>query len=467
MARTRAEIGAPGLPIFAGRVNMDPNVRLRGRDKIRILREMAYDEPAASAFLAACKHLLRTDVQVQPSGSTEPDKRAAAFLGECLDDMRDSLAQQIRQIYSMLWAGYDIAELVYKRRTPGLSKYPDGRIGWAAWAHRRQESFERWEWDDKRQRVTGWTQRPAPDYALRSIPLMKAIHVTADDAEGDPEGMSLIRPMYRQWFFCKNVELLMGISLERFGTGIPVFSQSEENRTQLDPNSTEFQTLEDIAASVRQNEEAFVIEPWGWRFRFEPSPGLDAEVFLKAIQRYRLYMLQTVLADFIMLGSEGGAYALGKDKTELFLLALNGIQDRLLDALNRQAVTRLIRYNRDSFGGALTAPPVLTLPAIRRYDLQALAGFAEILSRIGTFHPTPEDEALFRKISDLPDVPLESLAPLYGTPPQIDTDEDDDGETDEPPDTEELPDDAAHEASSGDAMEDEGKPAMSEREGDE
>lgn len=405
MPRRRAEIGSPGLPIFSGLITMDPNKKLRGREAIRIFREMAYDEPAASAFLGACRNLLRTDYQVVPGGTSEGDKQAAAFVEECLDDMRESAQTQTRQLYSMLWAGYAYHELVWKRRE-------DGRVGWGAWAIRRQESFDRWQYDTRKNVITGWTQRPAPTFELRTIPIQKAIHVVSDDAEGSPEGMSLLRPMYRQWYFCKNVELLMGISLERFGTGIPVFSQAEGNTVQLDKDSDAFTLLEDMAASLRQNEEAYVIEPWGWRFRFEPSPGLDTKTFLEAIMRYRLYMLQTALADFIMLGSDSGSFALGKDKSDLFLLALNGIQERMVDALNRQAVDRLMRYNAGAFG-ALENPPKLTLPAIRKYDLEQLGGFAEILHRIGAFHVTPEDEALFRKISDLADAKPEDLEPLF------------------------------------------------------
>lgn len=442
MARTRAELGAPGLPIFGGYIQLDPNTRLRGVQKLRAFREMALDEPAAVAFLSACRNLLRTDVQVTPGGDTDPDKRAAEFVEQALDDMRDSIGTLLGQQASVLWAGFDLREIVYKRRTAGVSKYPDGRIGWATWALRRQESQERWEYDAKKHRVVAWTQRPAPDFMLRTIPLQRAIHTIADDSDGSPEGISPLRGMYRQWYFCKNVEILMGISLERFGTGIPVFSQAEGNTVQLDQDSAAFGLLEDIAASLRQNEEAYVIEPAGWRFRFEPSPGLDAQAFLAAIQRYRLYMLQSVLADFIMLGTEGGAYALGKDKSELFLMALNGVQNKMLEAINRQAVARLIRYNRDTFGGALTAPPVVTLPAIKRYDLAALGSFLQVINTVGAFHPTPEDEALLRKIADMPDVGMEELEELHATPepmepraprgPQaIDDDEDDDGE-DEP-----------------------------------
>jgi hypothetical protein len=399
MARTRAEIGSIGLPIFSGRVTLDPNAKLRGLQGIRIFREMAHDEPAAAAFLQAAYNLLRYDLQVEPGGTTANDQRATAFLASCLDDMRDPVATQLRQMYSMLWAGWSVSEIVYKRR-------PDGSVGWAAWAPRRQESFERWGYDTKTGRVTSFVQRPAPTYDLREIPLRKCVHLVADDSEGSPEGRSPFRAMYRQGFFVKNLELLLGISLERFGTGVPVF------QTQPGVPMTEdaLTSLEEIASALRQNENAYVILPAGIEFRFAPSPGLDAGHYLEAIRRMRTWMLATVLADFIALGTDGGAYALGKDKTELFLLALNGLQDRLLTALNRQAVAPLFRYN--DFGN-LTALPRLSLPAVRRYDLAGLASFAEILHRLGALHVTPADEAMFRKVSDLVDIDPATLEAAF------------------------------------------------------
>ena len=92
MARTRAEIGRPGLPLFNGYLtSFDPNKRLVGREKIRIFREMAYDEPAAVAFLAACRHLLRTDLQVVPGGDVGRLSSIDGVHWQWLQDPRDSI----------------------------------------------------------------------------------------------------------------------------------------------------------------------------------------------------------------------------------------------------------------------------------------------------------------------------------------------------------------------------------------
>lgn len=408
MPRPKAEIGAVGLPLFAGRLSLEYNANLRGAQGARTFREMLYEEPAAAAFFSACQHLLRTDVQVVPGGPTDADMRAADLIERSLDSLRGGAATAIRQMYTMIPFGWDVHEIVYGR-------LPDGAVGWRAWALRRQESLDSWGYDLRTGEVTSFTQRPAPTYDLRTIPLVKTVHLVSDDTEGSPEGRSALRAMYRQWFFCRNVELLLGISLERFGTGIPVIQQEADSQITLAPDSPEMETFEDIFAALRQNENAGVVIPKGFTFRFESSPGLDANIFLQAIMRFRTYMLQSVLADFIMLGVDGGAYSLGKDKTELFLLALNGMQERLLSALNRQAVPRLLAYNPQL--GTLTAPPRLTIPAVKRYDLERLGAFAKTLADLGAFHATPEDEVFFRRIGDLVDKDPSEVEELFSAEP--------------------------------------------------
>lgn len=410
MARTKAEIGSVGLPIWAGRLSLDPNVRLRGVQGMRIYRQMLLDEPACAALRTAILTLFRTDIQVNPGGDTTNDEAAAQFVEECLSDMRDGLPTILRQMAGMIFYGFGIHELVYKRRNGGNgSKYDDGRVGWASWALRRQATLERWDMDDKG-RVVAFVQRPEPDFTLRTIPLTKAIHLVADDSEASPEGVSWLRGMYRYWYMVTQFELLFGIALERFGTGMPVFSRTEDS-SNVQLTSEQEDTLAAIAAALRQNEEAYVLEPPGIRFRLEPSPGLDAAVYLDAIQRYRVWMLSTALAEFVALGTgDTGSWALGKSKIELFLRALTGFQDRLTDAINRQAIPRLFRYN--DFG-TLTDYPTVSLPAVREYDLAGLATFAKTLYDIGAYHPTPRDEELFRKISDLVDIDMDQLEQTF------------------------------------------------------
>lgn len=393
----RASIGATGLPLFSGHLRLDPNPKLTGLAAIRAYRDMAWNEPAARALLTTATNLLHADLVASAGGESDADKAAAEQCQAALDGMDVPVGTAVRQAYSMLWAGWAILEVVLR---PGA----DGTVTWAAWEYRRQDSMSRWLTGTNGQ-IVGWEQRPAPDYRVRQIPASRYLHVVADDSEGSPEGMSALRGMYRPWVMLRNLEMFLGISLERFGTGLPVF-EVDAAVGQLTERDTA--TLQAIGASLRQNEEAYLILPPGVRFRFAESPGLDAETYLEVIRYLRLVMLSTVLADFIGLGTQNsgaGAYSLSQDKSELFLLALNGWQARVVDAINRQVVAPLYRLprNQETRFGRITAPPKVSLPPVKRYDLEKLGSFLTVLDRVGAWTPTAEDEAYLRTISDLLD----------------------------------------------------------------
>jgi hypothetical protein len=401
MPRSPSEVGRPGLPIFSGRISLDKNPRLRWPAAGRVYRDMLDNEPAAAALWTAARTLLRTDVQVDAGGTDERHKRAGEHVEKSLADMRDSLDTKLKQQTSAMFYGFDVHEIVYKRGTDGL-------VCWADWAIRRQETLERWGMD-KRGRIDAFTQRPAPTYQLLTIPLRKCIHTIADDSDGSPEGRGALRPMYRYWYMVTQFELLAGIGLER-GVGFPVFQRTETNPP-IQLTEAQEDDLAAQAAAIRQNEQAYVLLPPGLTFRFEPMPGVEAGSYLAFIQNFRIWMLSTSLAEFIALGTgDTGSFALGKSKIDLFLKALTGFQDKLCDTINRQAIPTLMRYNG---WGDLDEYPKVSLPAVREYDLQALGGFAKLLTEIGAFHPTPEDEAWMRKISDLVDIDLSELIKLH------------------------------------------------------
>lgn len=416
MPRTRTEKGAIGLPLFAGRLSLDLNRRLRWPAAGLIYRDMLDNSPPAAALWTAIRTLLRTDMQVVPGGTTDADKGAAELVESALGDMRDPISTLIRQMASASLYGFCVHETVYKRRADGL-------VGWSSWSLRRQETLDRWE-KDKNGRVSGFTQRPPPEYKTATIwfsPTGKpsgagtGIHLVADDSDGSPEGRGALRSMYRYWYMVTQFELLAGISLERFGTGMPVFSRDEKaSITSLTP--AQILDLEDIAARIRQNENAYVLEPPGIKFRLEPSPGLDANSYLNFIQRYNVWMLATALAEFVALGTgeSSGSRALGGSKIDLFLKSLTGFQDRMCETISRQAVEPLCRFNGWMPGqGGITDYPRVILPAVKEYDLGKLGSFIQILKGAGVFHPTPEDEEWMRKISDLLDVDIKDLRRLH------------------------------------------------------
>jgi phage gp29-like protein len=78
------------------------------------------------------------------------------------------------------------------------------------------------------------------------------------------------------------------------------------------------------------------------------------------IDRYQHDIARSVLSEFLMLGTNGGSYALSKSKTDLFLRALESYINTVADVLNKQLVEPLWELN---------GLPVETMPKIKAGDV--------------------------------------------------------------------------------------------------
>jgi hypothetical protein len=111
-----------------------------------------------------------------------------------------------------------------------------------------------------------------------------------------------------------------------------------------------------------------------------------------------------VLADFLALGTvaSGGSYSLGQDKSELFLMAVDGWLDKIahvdkLGVLNRYAVPRLFDYN--TLDG-ITDFPRIKHSSVQKPNLPALSSYLQSLSAY--IMPDPALEAELRRVANLP-----------------------------------------------------------------
>jgi len=82
------------------------------------------------------------------------------------------------------------------------------------------------------------------------------------------------------------------------------------------------------------------------------------------------------LSEFLMLGSQGGSYALSKSKTDLFLRALESYIQQIVDVLNKQLVERLWELN----GLDYSLMPTIEAGDVAPHDLREIAGFLRNLN---------------------------------------------------------------------------------------
>jgi len=398
------EIGRTGLNTWYGQIEERYIKDLYGMDGIKVFDEIRRRDPTIRSLLYATKLMARTaEWKVVSASDQGADADAAEFLEGCLEDMSHTVTDAIDDVLSMLAFGWFWSEICYKRRQGTNGKHPsqftDGKIGWRKWAPRRQTSWYKWEFDEAGG-VQGMWQWPQTGMAEPPvlIPIEKSLHFTTEPDCGDPEGVSLLESCYEHWYFLKNIVPLLGIGFERSFVGLPVFKFLEK------PTPADTAAVETMGKGLRMGEMAWASIPPSVEFNLASAPNNVASDILETIKYFRVLMLQSALADYINLGSgDTGSWSLGKDKSQLFLMAVNGWLDKIESILNRFAVPRLFALN----GIAVAEMPSIQHTRIEKLDMGEFGPFFQAIFKLIDLRP--EDEAWVRSKAGLAEIGLDVL----------------------------------------------------------
>ena len=390
-------IGVSGLSHWGGRVNEEFLTELQGDRWARVVREMTTNDPMIGGILFAIEMLIRqVDWSVAPASGDAADVELAQFVDDCLHDMREPWSLTLAEMLSFLSWGWAVLEITYKQRHGDkpddelhASQYDDGKIGWASWGIRAQDSLLQWEFGDAGEPVALIQQAP-PSYIQTAIPLAKCIHLKTSARKGNPEGVSVLRAVYRPWYFKKHIENIEAIGIERDLAGLPV---AEVDAALLNPDRSAaetaiFEAVKQIVVNIRRDEQEGVVWPLAYdeaghslyNLKLLSSSGARQFDTGKIIDRYNTQIAMAVLADFMMLGHQAsGSWALASSKTSLFSTALGAWLDTICQAVNTQAIPQLLRMN----GKSTTNAPKLVHDDIETLDLNEAGGFLAALSNAG------------------------------------------------------------------------------------
>jgi hypothetical protein len=362
------QLGLSGLKRSYGYVYEELLAQLQGRRAVAVYQEMSENCSVIGAMLFAIDMFMRkVGWRVEAASQGKKDQDNAEFLAECKDDMAHTWADFISEVNSMLVFGWAWFEIVYKKRagekatdTLGnvLSKYGDNKVGWHKFDIRSQESWWRWDFDPATGDTIGMWQRPAPDYSERYLPRGKSLLFRTTSKKNNPEGASVLRTAYRDWYFLKRIEEIEAIGVERDLAGIPIAEVPAEmlGKNASPADQAMVASIVDLVQNVRRDQQEGIIWPQAYdangnslyKFSLLTSGGTRQFPTEPIIQRYRSSIAQTVLADFITIGNSensAGSYALSTSKMGMFQSALTAWLDSIENVLNEEAIPRLFRLN--------------------------------------------------------------------------------------------------------------------------
>ena len=272
------------------------------------------------------------------------------------------------------------------------------------------------------------TQLPPPDFGLRTIPIEKAVLFRTKSRKNNPEGRSILRSAYRDWYFKKRIQEIEGIGIERDLAGLPVLVAPTGVDVWSDDEEMQaiYMRSMDLVSAIRRDQVDGVVLPGkpseereGWRLDLLASTGKRSFDTSQVIERYDNRIAMSMMADFILLGHQAvGSFALSDNKTELFAVALGSYLDIICEAINKQVFSRLVGLNAEHFTG-ISEVPELVHGDIENADLDKISAFLERTIRAGAINPDDDLEDYLREIAGLPQ---HTDKVTYGTEPGRETD---------------------------------------------
>lgn len=419
------QVGATGLRRFSGFIYEEFLQELTGWKGVAVYKEMASNDATIGGILFAIDKICRTVPWLTQSASQQPyDIEASDFLKTCMDDMDMTWIDTISEILSMVTYGYSVHEINYKRRCgdgfdPTMrSKYSDGRIGWRGVPIRSQDTIYRWQFDDHGG-IQGVEQLAPPHYYHVTIPTEKMLLFRTTVFKNNPEGQSALRNAYRSWYMKKNIENIEAIGVERDLAGLPMALVPPEL---LSENASVqekqlLQAIKQMTINVRRDEQEGLVFPNLYDDNGKPlyefkllttggSRQLDTD---KIISRYDQRMAMSMLADFLLLGSNStGSWSMHSDKTKLFAKAISAFLDIIAETFNRFAVPRLFALNDFQ----ISDYPKIIHGDLSAVDLKEFGDYVLKMTQSGLIIPDTELEKYVRKVGNMPEQVQVSADPM-------------------------------------------------------
>ena len=362
-SKRNESFGTSGLRMSGGEAYQDPLKSMRGERAIRAYHEMQHN----SSVIGAIRFLIRlwtTHAQwyVEPADQSAEARRWAEFVTECMHDMSHSWTDFLSNCLTMIDYGWSYHEIVYKLRKGEnrkddrqSSQYTDGKVGWSRIPLRHQVSWYKWDWEDDR--LVGMVQNDTDNASGQvTIPTQKAIHFTTENVADNPDGRSLYRNAYVDWYFLKRIADYEAIGIERDMAGLPVMEVPIEMLVE-DASSEYTALIEDIEkmlGQLKRDERGYAIVPasetaegkTGWKFGLLSAPGRHQTDTIKVKAQYRANILQSVLAQFLEFGiAQHGSFALNSSATNNFATAIGGLMDNIGHSFTKQGINPLMRFN--------------------------------------------------------------------------------------------------------------------------
>lgn len=413
------ESGVSGLQVENGQIkNNDSQHELRGADGLRRIRNMAENDDVAWTAYYVFRYLIKSVVwKAAPSSDQTVDVENAQLLQEIIDDMSRSFSAFIGDVATMVRDGFATFEIVGKIRK-GIdlndvyksSKFDDGLWGIEKLALRGQMTIKKGRWIGLENGHWTAIEQIPPSGTAIIIPRDKLLNFTTDESESNPEGVSLLRGMYRASRDRRKLENIENIGHSRSTAGtleIQVPPEIMGENATADEKKM-YEEVKRMATLYHRDEQGSFVSPavfdeeGNQLYKINVlNGGIGGSDISAPIQRKIINQAMTMFVDWLYLGHEGssGTRQLSSDRMELMIMVINSLLDSVKNTLNSELATKLMRINnRDVSGGV----PTFSYSSLRKTDLTMVSEVIRNLTVSGQEFNDIATENKFREELELP-----------------------------------------------------------------
>lgn len=385
------ELGGTGNVFFGGLLSEEEyNPDLRGDKAIKVYEKMRKSDGQVKGALLACTLPLKeAKWDVVPASDAARDVEIADFVRDNLfDQMTITWDDFLYHVLLMLPFGFSVFEKVWE--------LVDGKYRWRKLAPRLQKTIHEWKFD-KEGGLEGIKQYVYRDnlFEMPEIPVEKLLVFTNEKEGSNFQGVSLLRAAYKHWYYKDQLYRIDGIAAERHGVGVAVFKlPATATREGAD---SDYGKVDKIGQTLHTHERSYVALPETYDFDLKGVSG-QLHNIIGSIEHHNREISKSILTQFMDLGTtDVGSYALSRDQSGFFLMALRSVAKNIIGTMDRHAIRQLVDYNWD-----VKAYPKLTVSGLEHRDMEKYSNAIANLVNAGVILPDMEMDAEMRKFLHLP-----------------------------------------------------------------
>lgn len=371
-------MGSPGTEIYSGYVAEEYLSSLRNAERCLVYDQMRRSDSQVKMCLSAVKgQIKRAKWTVEPAspddGVDEATARADADLISQILFKDISFKKFLHEALLMLDFGVSPFEITHKvvLNHAKLGSYISLRqLGWRA-----PKTIQTFNVDKESQLLKSITQWAYGDLDVSvEIPAEYLLMFVMDQEGANYEGISMLRPLYGNWFRKNIYQKLNAVGIEK--NAVPAALGKYPPGAQ---GTTAYSKFVEVLQAYTSHQSQYITVPNDFEIELVAN-AYDPQKTESSIDNEDKRMVKGFLANFLELGMNGsGSYALSNDISDFFLSGLDGIADVICEPFNLNLIPSLIQLNR----GTRAAYPTLKASGISDKAGKELAEIFEILSRGG------------------------------------------------------------------------------------